>query len=61
MIELNQINDEIFKLTEKYDNINSNYVIEPPIITSDKKVKIEEDEEKSEESTDSKKRIKMKK
>jgi hypothetical protein len=61
MIELNQLNDEIFKLTEKYDNINSNYVIEPPIITSDKKVKIEEDEEKSEESTDSKKRIKMKK
>ena len=61
IIELNQLNDEIFKLTEKYDNINSNYVIEPPIITSDKKVKIEEDEEKSEESTDSKKRIKMKK
>ena len=61
IIELNQLNDEIFKLTEKYDNINSNYVIEPPIITSDKKVKIEEDKEKSEESTDSKKRIQMKK
>jgi len=60
MIELGKLNDEIFELTEKYDNINSNYVIEPPIITSDKKVKIEE-EEKSEDSTDSKKRIKMKK
>jgi hypothetical protein len=58
IIELNKINDEIFQLTEKYNYINSNYVIEPPIITSDKKVKIEEDEE---ESTDSKKRIKMKK
>ena len=58
MIELNKLNDEIFQLTEKYRYINSNYVIEPPIITSDKKVKIEEDEE---ESTDSKKRIKMKK
>ena len=58
MIGLSGLNDEIFKLNEKYDNINSNYVIEPPIITSDKKVKIEEDEE---ESTDSKKRIKMKK
>lgn len=61
IIELNQLNDEIFKLTEKYDNINSNYIIEPPVITSDKKVKIEEDEEKSEDSTESKKRIKMKK
>jgi len=58
IIELNKFNDEIFQLTEKYNYINSNYVIEPPIITSDKKVKIEEDEE---ESTDSKKRIKMKK
>jgi hypothetical protein len=58
IIELNKFNDEIFQLTEKYNYINRNYVIEPPIITSDKKVKIEEDEE---ESTDSKKRIKMKK
>lgn len=58
IIELNKFNDEIFQLTEKYNYINSNYVIEPPIITSDKKIKIEEDEE---ESTDSKKRIKMKK
>lgn len=58
IIELNKFNDEIFQLNEKYNYINSNYVIEPPIITSDKKVKIEEDEE---ESTDSKKRIKMKK
>jgi hypothetical protein len=60
MIELNKLNDEIFQLTEKYNYINSNYVIEPPVITSDKKVKLE-DEEKSEESTDSKKRIRMKK
>ena len=61
IIELNQLNDEIFQLIEKYNNINSNYIIEPPVITSDKKVKIEEDKEKSEESTDSKKRIQMKK
>lgn len=62
IIELNQLNDEIFKLTEKYDNINSNYVIEPPEISSDKKVKMEEViETEDEDSTESKKRIKMKK
>jgi hypothetical protein len=64
MIELNKLNDEIFQLTEKYSYINSNYVIEPPSITSDKKVKFEEDkedEEDKEETTDSKKRIRMKK
>lgn len=60
MIDLNRLNDEIFQITEKYSHINNNYIIEPPIITSDKKVKLE-DEEKSEESTESKKRIKMKK
>jgi hypothetical protein len=63
MIELGTLNDEIFKITEKYDNINSNYVIEPPEISSDKKVKIEEAKEakEDEDSTDSKKRIRMKK
>jgi hypothetical protein len=64
MIELNKLNDEIFQLTEKYSYINSNYVIEPPAITSDKKVKFEEDkedEEDKEETSDSKKRIRMKK
>ena len=59
MIELNKLNDEIFQLTEKYRYINSNYVIEPPIISSDKKVRLEEDED--EDSTESKKRIRMKK
>ena len=60
MIDLNRLNDEIFQITEKYSHINNNYIIEPPVITSDKKVKLE-DEEKSEESTESKKRIRMKK
>jgi len=63
MIDLNRLNDEIFQITEKYSNINNNYIIEPPIITSDKKVKLkyEEKSEESKESTESKKRIQMKK
>lgn len=64
MIELGKLNDEIFQLTEKYDSINSNYVIEPPKILSDKKVKMEEiseSKEDEEETTESKKRIRMKK
>ena len=63
MIELSTLNDEIFQLNEKYENINSNYVIEPPEISSDKKVKMEEIKEvkEDEDSTESKKRIKMKK
>jgi len=66
MIELSKLNDEIFQLTEKYDSINSNYVIEPPEILSDKKVKLEEKEiselkEDEEETTETKKRIRMKK
>jgi hypothetical protein len=67
MIELGKLNDEIFQLNEKYDHINSNYVIEPPEILSDKKVKMEEVIEKSEskedeeETTETKKRIRMKK
>jgi len=67
MIELGKLNDEIFQLNEKYDRINSNYVIEPPEILSDKKVKMEEVIEKSElkedeeETTETKKRIRMKK
>jgi len=66
MIELGKLNDEIFELTEKYKRINSNYVIEPPEISSDKKVKMEEKEEKEEkedeeETTETKKRIRMKK
>jgi hypothetical protein len=63
MIELGALNDEIFQLNEKYENINSNYVIEPPEISSDKKVKMEEIKEvkEDEDSTESKKRIKMKK
>jgi hypothetical protein len=66
MIELGALNDEIFKLTEKYDTINSNYVIEPPEILSDKKVKMEEvreisESKEDEDSTESKKRIRMKK
>ena len=59
MIELGALNNEIFQITEKYEHINSNYVIEPPIISSDKKVRLEEDED--EDSTESKKRIRMKK
>jgi hypothetical protein len=63
MIELGTLNDEIFQLNEKYENVNSNYVIEPPEISSDKKVKMEEIKEvkEDEDSTESKKRIKMKK
>ena len=65
MIGLGTLNNEIFQLTEKYENINSNYVIEPPEILSDKKVKFEEEKEESkddeEETTESKKRIRMKK
>ena len=67
MIELGKLNDEIFQLNEKYERINSNYVIEPPEILSDKKVKMEEVIEKSElnedeeETTETKKRIRMKK
>jgi len=63
MIKLGTLNSEIFQLNEKYDNINSNYVIEPPEISSDKKVKMEEIKEvkEDEDSTESKKRIKMKK
>lgn len=59
MIELSELNNEIFQITEKYEHINCNYVIEPPIISSDKKVRLEEDED--EDSTESKKRIRMKK
>jgi len=69
MIELSKLNDEIFELTEKYERINSNYVIEAPEILSDKKAKMEEKEEKEiseskedeEETTETKKRIRMKK
>jgi hypothetical protein len=63
MIELVKLNDEIFQITEKYEHINSNYVIEPPEISSDKKVKLEEikETEDKEETTESKKRIRMKK
>jgi hypothetical protein len=66
MIKLGTLNSEIFQLTEKYEHINSNYIIEPPEISSDKKVKFEEvieteDEEDEEEITESKKRIRMKK
>lgn len=61
MIELGALNNEIFQITEKYEHINSNYVIEPPIISSDKKVRLEEDEDEDEDSTESKKRIRMKK
>jgi len=60
MIDLGKLNEEIFQLTEKYDSINSNYVIEPPEILSDKKVKFEEKEDE-EETTETKKRIRMKK
>ena len=56
MIELSGLNNDIFQITEKYEHINSNYVIEPPEISSDKKVKMED-----EDSTESKKRIRMKK
>ena len=62
MIELGALNYEIFQLNEKYEHINSNYVIEPPEISSDKKVKIEEViKTEDEDSTESKKRIRMKK
>lgn len=67
MIELGKLNDEIFQLNEKYERINSNYVIEPPEILSDKKVKMDQVIEKSElkedeeETTETKKRIRMKK
>lgn len=63
MIELGKLNDEIFQLNEKYEHINRNYVIEPPEISSDKKVKMEtlESKEDEEETTETKKRIKMKK
>ena len=63
MIKLGTLNSEIFQLTEKYEHINSNYIIEPPEISSDKKVKMEEIKEvkEDEDSTESKKRIKMKK
>jgi hypothetical protein len=63
MIELGALNNEIFQLNEKYENINSNYVIEPPEISSDKKVKMEEIKEvkEDEDTTESKKRIRMKK
>ncbi len=57
IIELGILNDEIFKLNEKYDYINHNYIIEPPVISSDKNVKLEDEEE----SIESKKRIRMKK
>jgi len=60
MIELSKLNDEIFELTEKYERTNNNYVIEPPEISSDKKVKMEEKEDE-EETTETKKRIRMKK
>jgi hypothetical protein len=63
MIKLGTLNSEIFQLTEKYEHINSNYIIEPPEISSDKKVKFEEviEKEDEEETTESKKRIRMKK
>lgn len=67
MIELGKLNDEIFQLNDKYERINSNYVIEPPEILSDKKVKMEEvveiseSKEDEEETTETKKRIRMKK
>lgn len=67
MIELGKLNDEIFQLNEKYERINSNYVIEAPEILSDKKVKMEEvvetseSKEDEEETTETKKRIRMKK
>ena len=67
MVEMGKLNNEIFQLNEKYDYINCNYVIEPPEILSEKKVKIEEVIEISEskkdedETTESKKRIRMKK
>ena len=62
MIELGKLNEEIFQLNEKYEHINSNYVIEPPEILSDKKVKFEEEsKDDEEETTESKKRIRMKK
>ena len=67
MIELGKLNDEIFQINEKYEHINSNYIIEPPEILSDKKVKMEQVIEKSElkdeeeETTETKKRIRMKK
>ena len=61
--ELNKINEEIFQLNEKYNYINSNYIIDPPDIVSDKKVKLDIDvkEESIESSSSSKKSIKMKK
>ena len=65
--ELNKLNEEIFQLNERYTYINSNYVLEPPFITTDKKVKIDVEEESAEsaESTESsrtsKKSIRMKK
>lgn len=67
MIELGKLNEEIFQLNEKYERINSNYVIEAPEILSDKKVKMEEvveiseSKEDEEETTETKKRIRMKK
>jgi len=61
IIELNRINDEIFKITERYRYINSNYVLEAPVIISDKKVKLQDEEESTELSTKSQKRIRMKK
>lgn len=61
MIELNNINDEIFQMTEKYSYINMNYILDPPVIISDKKVKIQDEEESTESSIKSQKRIKMKK
>ena len=61
IIKLNNINDEIFKITEKYRYINSNYVLEPPVIISDKKVKLQDEEESTESSRKSQKRIRMKK
>ena len=57
--ELNKLNEEIFQITEKYSYINSNYIIDPPDIISDKKVKL--DEESIESSSSSKKSIRMKK
>jgi len=65
--ELNKLNEKIFQLNERYTYINSNYVLEPPVITTDKKVKIDVEEEsiESTESTESsrtsKKSIRMKK
>jgi len=65
--ELNKLNEEIFQMTEKYSYINSNYIIEPPVIISDKKVKLDIKEESTElsssteSSSSSKKSIKMKK